>query len=220
MKFNSLKYNKIKLFFEKNNKNSNIKPTIVAISKNKPLLLIEEAIDKGVRIFGENRVQEAISKFSTIKEKNASFDKNIELHLTGPLQRNKVKDALKIFDVFQTLDRENLALEFTKHLLPNNKKRFFIQINIGDEKQKSGIPINTSNEFIKFCNHDLKINIIGLMCIPPFIKDPTTYFIQLKKIAIQNNLKYLSMGMSSDYEFAIKAGATHIRIGTLLFGKR
>tara|TARA_B100000029_G_scaffold385542_1_gene381232 strand:+ start:373 stop:1029 length:657 start_codon:yes stop_codon:yes gene_type:complete len=218
MKFDNIKYKEIKEYFEKNNKNPNTKPMIIAISKNKPLELIEEAIEQGVRVFGENRVQEAVSKFSTIKDKN--IDKNVELHLTGPLQRNKVKEALKVFDVFQTLDRENLALEFKKYLLPEDKKKFFIQVNIGDEKQKSGISIKSSNEFIKFCNHDLKINIIGLMCIPPLVKDPTTYFIQLKKIATQNNLKYLSMGMSADYKFAIHAGATHIRIGTLLFGRR
>ena len=217
MKFDCEKYKEIKEFFNNNFQHSSIKPSIIAISKNKPQSLIKEAIDCGIKRFGENRVQEAVSKFTNIKHDS---DSDIELHLTGPLQRNKVKEALKIFDVFQTLDRESLAIEFIKHLSPDNKKKFFIQVNIGEEKQKSGISIKDSNEFINYCKHDLKINIIGLMCIPPFIKDPTIYFKKLKEIANKNNLKYLSMGMSSDYKIAIKAGATHIRIGTLLFGDR
>lgn len=217
MKFNISKYQEIKAFFDKNCQNPFINPTIIAISKNKPLSMIQEAIDCGVRKFGENKVQEALLKFSNLKE---NINNNIELHLTGPLQRNKVKEALKIFDVFQTLDRENLALEFIKYLKPESPKKFFIQVNIGGEKQKSGIPIGNSDEFIKHCQNELKINIIGLMCIPPFEKNPTKYFNELKEIAIKNNLKYLSMGMSSDYKTAIKAGATHIRIGTLLFGSR
>ena len=139
---------------------------------------------------------------------------------SGLAGTNKVNKALDIFDVFQTLDREKLATEFIKYLEPKNKKKFFIQVNIGGEKHKSGISVINSDEFIKYCCNDLKMNILGLMCIPPFGDDPEYYFKKLKKISFRNNLQYLSMGMSSDYKFAIKVGATHIRIGTLLFGKR
>ena len=216
MTFNLLKYREINDFIEKNTLKNTKKATIIAISKSNPLISIREAINSGIRIFGENRVQEAKTKFSELIKEH----KDIELHLTGPLQTNKVKSAINIFDFFHTLDREKLALEFNKHLESTNNKKFFIQINIGSEDQKSGISINESNEFIKFCINDLKMNVVGLMCIPPINDDPMTYFSSLKNIAKKNNLKQLSMGMSADYKKAILAGASYIRIGTLIFGER
>ena len=216
MTFNLLKYTEIQDFIEKNTLKNEKKAKIIAISKSKPLISVREAINNGIRIFGENRVQEAKAKFSDLKKEY----KDIELHLTGPLQTNKVKSAINIFDFFHTLDREKLALEFNKHLEGTTNKKFFIQINIGSEDQKSGISINESNEFIKFCINDLKMNVIGLMCIPPINDDPMIYFSNLKNIAKRNNLKQLSMGMSADYKNAISAGASYIRVGTLIFGER
>ena len=216
MSFNYQKYSEILSFIEKNCVNSTNKPKIVAISKNHPASSVIKAIDRGVRIFGENRVQEALLKFSDIKKQCSE----IELHLTGPLQTNKVKSALSIFDIFQTLDREKLAIEFNKHMAKNSDKKFFIQVNTGMEKQKTGIRPSSSSDFIDFCQQDLNLPIIGLMCIPPINDDPTKHFIILKNLAEKKNLQFLSMGMSADYKKALMLGATHIRIGTLLFGSR
>ena len=216
MSFNYQKYSKILSFIDKNCKNSINKPKIVAISKNHPISSVKKAIGSGIRIFGENRVQEALLKFSDLKKKYSE----IELHLTGPLQTNKVKLALSIFDIFQTLDREKLAMEFHKHMKTNSNKKFFIQVNTGMEKQKTGISPSSSSDFIDFCKQDLHLSIIGLMCIPPINDDPTTHFTKLKNLAEKKNIRFLSMGMSADYKKALIFGATHIRIGTLLFGNR
>ncbi len=191
------------------------KTEIVAVSKNHPKNSVESAISYGVRIFGENRVQEAKAKFTDLKE---SY-KNIELHLTGPLQTNKVKEAIRLFDVFHTLDREKLAREFVKNGELHNKK-FFIQVNTGREENKSGIFIEDLNQFVNYCLNDLSLNIIGLMCIPPVNDKPKEHFSILSNEAKKNNLSKLSMGMSSDYIEAIKLNATYIRLGTSLFGKR
>jgi len=206
------KYRQIQELVKKNNPNTKI----VAVSKNQPIESILDAIDKGVRVFGENRVQEAKIKFEEIKE-NIN---DLELHLTGPLQRNKVREALKIFDTFHILDRKKLADEFFryKELLIN--KKFFIQVNIGKEEKKSGIDPGDCNEFVKYCTTTLRLNVIGLMCIPPYKDNPVKYFNQLKSLSIESGIKELSMGMSQDFEEAIKVGATYIRVGTLLFGKR
>jgi len=213
MTFNSLKYSGIKDFIKKNSQNG---AKIVAVSKYHPIESIQEAINSGVRIFGENRVQEAKSKYLKLKD----IFKEIELHLTGPLQTNKVKDSLKIFDVFQTLDREKLANEFYKYKENLIEKTFFIQINTGKEISKSGVHIESADEFIKYCLNDLKLPVVGLMCIPPSQESPVYHFSLLRKIAEKNNLKQLSMGMSGDYKDAILEGATHIRVGTALFGSR
>ena len=216
MTFNFGKYNEILGKIKENIKNNPENIEIIAVSKNHGSELVREAINCGLRQFGENRVQEAISKFSNLKlEYN-----DIILHLTGPLQTNKVKDAIKIFDVFHTLDREKLANELKKNLPPKSTHKFFIQVNTGLESQKSGILPKDSDDFISYCKKDLGLSVVGLMCIPPIQEDPTKHFKTLRKIAINQNLKYLSMGMSSDYVKAIECGATHIRIGTLLFGKR
>ena len=211
--FDDHKYKEIEDLIAKKYRKSTI---IVAISKNHTIESVKKAIFSGVRVFGENRVQEAYDKFYILKKAQS----DLELHLTGPLQTNKVKKALDIFDVFQTLDREKLANEFHKYEPIIKNKRFFIQINIGKEKTKSGIFPEDASDFIDYCKNDLKINIIGLMCIPPNKINPEEFFLQMKKIAHSKNIKNLSMGMSNDYESAIKCGADYIRIGTALFGKR
>ena len=213
MTYNHQSYLEIIDFIKKNAKKC---VKIVAVSKNHPQSSIISAISSGVKIFGENRVQEALLKFSSLKKTN----KDIELHLTGPLQTNKVKDSLEIFDVYQTLDREKLAKEFCKFYDKILKKIFFIQINIGKEENKSGIMPEDANDFINFCYHDLKMNVKGLMCIPPINEDPVEYFKKIENIGNKHRLEYLSLGMSADYEIGIKAGATHIRVGTKIFGER
>ena len=213
MTFNIKEYIKIQDFVEKNAKKS---CKIVAISKNHPISSVFEALKHGVKIFGENRVQEAQEKFQKLKENN----QDIELHLTGPLQTNKVKSALALFDVFQTLDREKLAREFGKNSNLIKSKKFFIQVNTGDEETKSGISITDVDAFIKYCKEDLQLNIVGLMCIPPIVDNPQKHFKLLENIAKKNKLSELSMGMSEDYEKGILSGATHVRIGTRLFGTR
>ena len=210
---------KIRLSIVKNRENSQIpnKIKIIAVSKTFGTDSVLEAIQSGFFCFGENKVQECKKKFSSI----IGVHKEIDLHMIGPLQTNKVKDALKIFNTIQTLDREKLCLEINKKLNPNSKtKDFFIQVNIGNEKQKSGINTEQSNDFIKWCINDLGINVVGLMCIPPAEISPIKYFKKLKTIAEENKLKYLSMGMSGYYLDAIICGATHIRLGESLFGKR
>ena len=191
------------------------KTKIVAVSKNHPREYVEEAIKYGVTLFGENRVQEAKTKFEELKQKHPS----LELHLTGPLQTNKVKDAIRLFDVFHTLDREKLAREFLKHGDLKNKK-FFIQVNTGKEENKSGVTVEELRDFTSYCRNDLSLNVIGLMCIPPFDEDPNKHFALLQDEAKKNKLHELSMGMSSDYILAVKLNATYVRIGTALFGSR
>ena len=190
------------------------------MSKQFPKETIQILINEGHKIFGENKVQEAQSKWIDLKRENP--EKKIELHLIGPLQSNKANLALDIFDVIQTVDREKIALKLNKYLeeRANTKKNFFIQVNIGDEKQKSGIEENLVQQFFKWCSNDLKLNIIGLMCIPPFGEPPEPYFKRLRKLCDQLNLKHASMGMSNDFESAIEHGATFIRVGTRIFGKR
>tara|TARA_Y100000996_G_scaffold149651_1_gene115229 strand:+ start:139 stop:792 length:654 start_codon:yes stop_codon:yes gene_type:complete len=213
MPFNSSNYQQI---LENISKYSNKNTKMVAISKNHSVESIKAAINSGIRIFGENKVQEAEKKYGNLKN---TFQ-DIELHLTGPLQTNKVKNAIKIFDLFQTLDREKLANEFSKHTESIKNKIFFIQVNIGCEKTKSGILPEVADDFIIYCKQDLKLNIDGLMCIPPIDESPISYFKNLNDIAKRNNLNHLSMGMSNDYVDGLKCGASYIRVGTLLFGNR
>ena len=189
---------------------------IIAISKNHPKDSVIQAIKSGVYIFGENRVLEAKNKFLQLKEQH----KNLELHLTGPLQSNKVKEAISIFDVFHTLDREKIALEFFKNNEKLQNKKIFIQVNTGKESNKSGIHPENINEFVKFCVNDLKLKIVGLMCIPPIDEDPKIHFKLLKSLNENNKLAELSIGMSNDYLDAIQFNPTYIRLGTILFGTR
>ena len=205
---------------EKNLDGKYCETKLIAVSKQFPKETIQILVNKGHKIFGENKVQEAQSKWIDLKRENPQ--KNIELHLIGPLQSNKVNLALDIFDVIQTVDREKIALKLNKYLEEKTdvKKKFLIQVNIGDEKQKSGIEENLAKQFFKWCSNDLKLNIIGLMCIPPFGEPPEPFFKKLRNLCDQLNLKHASMGMSNDFESAIEHGATFIRVGTRIFGER
>ena len=192
-------------------------PKLVAVSKKQEEFKIELAIKSGQKIYGENRVQEAQERW----QKRMELYNDIELRLIGPLQTNKVKQALKLFHIIETIDREKLAREIFNNLNNQSKtKNFYIQINTGSESQKSGLIPSEADAFIDYCIKDLKLPIIGLMCIPPHDEEPSMHFAFLKKIADRNNLKELSMGMSNDFEEAIKFGASSVRIGSLFFGLR
>ncbi len=205
---------------------------LLAASKGQPPALLEEAIGLGITDFGENRVQEAYDKWPLLKEKYP----HIRLHLIGPLQTNKAKDALGLFDVIQTVDRERLAIAMAKQAdsgqwtvdkkkstavhRPPSTVHCYIQINTGEEPQKAGIFPKEADDFIRFCIHDLKLPIIGLMCIPPADQPPAPHFALLRKIALAHGLKELSMGMSGDYDIAARMGSSCVRVGTALFGVR
>lgn len=206
-----------KLIIEKINQQSNKKITLVAISKTFPLSHIKPLIDYGHQHYGENKVQEALSKWSDYILSNS----NIKLHMVGNIQSNKIESAVRIFSYIHSLDNEKSAYKFASAQKKFNKElNYFIQVNIGNETQKSGIEILLVNKFVKFCQQELKLNILGLMCIPPLNLSADQYFKKLKELNEISNLKNLSMGMSSDYELAIKYGANYIRIGSSLFGKR
>ena len=193
------------------------KTKIIVVTKTFCIEKFQNIINFGHKDFGENRVQEAIEKWSPIKFKI----KDIKLHLIGNLQSNKAKDAIKIFDFIHSLGSERLALTLKKEENFLNKNiKYFIQINLANEMNKNGIIISEADDFIKFCKNDLSLNIIGLMCIPPINSDVDFYFSQLKEIAHKNNLTELSMGMSGDFVSAIHNGATYVRIGSAIFGAR
>ena len=210
--FNVDKFNEINKILKKHSNSGKI----VAISKNHPVESVLEAIRQGVYIFGENRVQEAQIKFLKIKQSNPK----IELHLTGPLQSNKVKMALSLFDVFHTIDREKIAKEFSKHQDLLKDKKFFVQINTGKEKTKSGIYPEDTKDFLFFLKNEINLSVQGLMCIPPIEDDPKKHFVKLQKLAMQNSLTELSIGMSGDYMEALPFKPAYIRLGTILFGER
>ncbi len=200
-KINELKYN-------------NYYPKIIAVSKTFPINHIMPLIESGHTHFGENKVQEALEKWFEIKN-----DK-IKLHLVGKLQTNKVKLALKIFDFIHSLDNLKLAKKISEEQKKyTNKPKIFIQINIGNESQKSGVSMNNLNDFYKECQN-LDLNIVGTMCLPPLDLDPRFFFSEMKKINLNLNLNELSMGMSSDYIEAIEFNSTYLRIGSNIFGKR
>ena len=189
---------------------------IIAVSKTHPIEQIKPLIDYGHVDFGENKVQEAVTKWSEIKNKNTK----IKLHLIGKLQTNKVKYAVKIFDYIHSVDNEKLAKKIAEEQNKNNKNiKIFIQVNIGDEAQKSGISKNKLNNFYLYCV-ELKLNVEGLMCIPPEGQNSDRFFKDLKSMNESLGLKKLSMGMSSDYISAIENSATHVRIGSNIFGNR
>ena len=192
------------------------KTTLIVVSKNQQLNDINLLIKANHIHFGENRVQDA-----SVKWKNLILDNSqLKLHLIGKLQSNKAKDAFEIFHYIHTLDNEKLAQIFSKLESNNLKKiKYFIQVNIANETQKNGISADKVSGFIKYCINDLKLNVIGLMCIPPVEGDPSQYFKSLSELAKINNLKELSMGMSNDYECAINYGATFVRVGSKIFIK-
>ena len=190
---------------------------IIAVSKTISSENIISAIDLGLTNFGENYIQETKEKWPILRQQFPQ----IKLHFIGHLQSNKAKDAVELFDYIHTLDNEKLAKEIDKAIKKLNKKiELFIQVNVGDEIQKSGIKISELQDFIKYCVHDLKLNIIGLMAIPPHQEPPAMYFALMQKLLKDSNLNKLSIGMSADYEDAIALGATHIRLGTAIFGAR
>ena len=196
---------------------SNYRPNIIAVSKTFPISNILPLINHGHIHFGENKVQEALEKWTDIKN---DF-KNLKLHMIGKLQTNKVKYAVNLFDYIHSLDNLKLAEKLSSEQLKKGKKlKIFIQLNIGNEEHKSGITPNKLNEFYKICINDLNLNIIGLMCLPPNNQDSNQYFLEMKKLKQTINIKELSMGMSQDYLCAIKYGATFLRIGSKIFGQR
>ena len=192
-------------------------PKVIAVTKTFPLDNIIPLLEKGHVHFGENKIQEAENKWSEIKKKYP----NSLLHMLGNIQSNKAKKAVKLFDFIHSLDSEKLAIKINQYEKEYNKKvKIFIQVNIGEEDQKSGIQLENLNNFYNYCSNDLSINIIGLMCLPPINIDPTRYFKILKEKSKNLNLSELSMGMSNDYEKAILCGSTYIRLGTAIFGER
>ena len=191
-------------------------PKIIAVSKTFPIENILPLVEHGHLHYGENKVQEALDKWSDIKSQN---DK-IRLHLIGRLQTNKVKFALKIFDFIHSLDSEKLANKIADEQAKQGKKpKIFIQVNIGDEEQKSGINKERLDDFYKFCKN-LNLDVIGTMCIPPNDQNTKKYFFEMNKINQELNFKELSMGMSGDYLEAVKNNATYVRVGSKIFGNR
>tara|TARA_B100000963_G_scaffold2486_1_gene1967 strand:+ start:8105 stop:8755 length:651 start_codon:yes stop_codon:yes gene_type:complete len=195
-----------------------IKPVnIIAVSKTFTLEHIQPLIDYGHIHFGENKVQEATAKWSIKKKQN----ENLKLHMIGKLQSNKVKDAVKLFDYIHSVDNQKLADTLAKHQLSLNKKlKYFIQVNIGNEIQKSGIPVGELEAFYNYCINEIKLDIIGLMIIPPLDDNSNKYFKSINQLNKSLALENLSMGMSADYIEAIKHGSTFVRIGSSIFGSR
>ncbi|WP_374314696.1 YggS family pyridoxal phosphate-dependent enzyme [Dongia sp.] len=190
---------------------------LIAVSKTHPAEAVVAAIHAGQTVFGENRVQEAQAKFPSLKAAHPS----LELHLIGPLQSNKVREAVALFDVIQSLDREKLARALADEMKKQNRHpRLFVQVNTGEEPQKAGIHPADVDAFLRLCRDELKLPVIGLMCIPPADQHPAPHFALLREMARANGLDHLSMGMSGDYETAIAFGATHVRVGTAIFGQR
>jgi pyridoxal phosphate enzyme (YggS family) len=189
---------------------------LVAVSKTQGADAVSAAIAAGQRLFGENRVHEAAAKFDGLKARHPA----IELHLIGPLQTNKVKEAVALFDVIETLDRPKLAEALKREMTRQGRRiRLLVEVNTGEERQKAGVLPGDADAFITFCR-DAGLVIDGLMCIPPADEEPGLHFALLREIARRQGLAALSMGMSADYETAIRFGATHLRIGTAVFGAR
>jgi pyridoxal phosphate enzyme (YggS family) len=191
--------------------------TLIAVSKTHGADRVRELLVAGHRVFGENRVQEAQAKYPALK---ADFP-DLELHLIGPLQTNKARDAVALFDVIQSVDRERLAVTLAKEMERGGRRPdCYIQVNTGEERQKAGVPPAEVDSFVATCRETHKLPVVGLMCIPPVDEEAALHFALLAKMAARNKLKNISMGMSADYEAAIRLGATHVRVGTALFGER
>lgn len=191
--------------------------TLIAVSKTFEASDIKPVLEAGQRVFGENRVQEAMGKWPGLREE---FE-GVELHLIGPLQSNKAKEAIQTFDVIHTVDRDKIAKALKIEMDKQGKApKLFIQVNTGEEDQKAGIPPKEADAFIAKCRDEYGLEIEGLMCIPPVDEAPGMHFALLEKIAKRNGLEKLSMGMSSDYPIAVQHGATHVRVGSAVFGAR
>ena len=190
---------------------------LIAVSKRQEAERIQASLDAGFRCFGENQVQEALTRWLPLK----SIYPDLELHLIGPLQSNKAADAVRLFDVIHTIDRDKIAKALSVEMKKQNKQlSCFIQVNTGLESQKSGIAPDQAIQFAQMCAHDYGLIAEGFMCIPPMEEDASPHFAFLNKLASQASLNSLSMGMSADFEDAIRLGATHIRIGSAFFGNR
>ena len=206
--------NNIKIHLNKLNINNDSK--IIAVSKTFKIDKITPLIDHGHTDFGENKVQEAVEKWTEIKKKNSK----IKLHMIGKLQTNKVKFAVQIFDFIHSVDSERLAKKIMDEQTKINKKiKIFLQVNIGDENQKSGVNKNELSHLVSYCK-EIGLDLIGLMCIPPVNIDPDRYFDEMKKLNIAHGFSELSMGMSSDFLIAVKYLATYVRVGSSIFGQR
>ena len=213
-KLNSFK-NKVNDIVDKKQLKTN--PEIIVVTKTFPFSNIEPLLNSGHIHFGENKVQEAEEKWAEVKKIN----NKIKLHMVGTLQSNKVKKAVQIFDYIHSLDNIKLAQKISFFEKEFNKKiKLFIQVNVADEEQKSGVGLDDLNSFYNYCSNELSLNIIGLMCLPPINSDSKKYFDLLMKKSSSFNLKDLSMGMSSDYKKAILSGSTYLRLGTVIFGER
>lgn len=190
---------------------------LIAVSKTFDALDIQPAIDAGQRVFGENRVQEAQGKWPGLR----TAYPDIKLHLIGPLQSNKAADAVALFDAIHTIDRPKIAKAIAEEMRKQNKQlQLFVQVNTGEEPQKAGVMPSDAKAFVAMCRDDLGLKIAGLMCIPPVEEEPAVHFAFLAKLAEELGLSGLSMGMSGDYETAIAFGATHVRVGSAIFGSR
>jgi pyridoxal phosphate enzyme (YggS family) len=191
--------------------------TLVAVSKTFPAEAIEPVIAAGQRVFGENRVQEAKAKWPPLLEKHPG----LSLHLIGPLQSNKAKEAVALFDAIHSVDRPSLCAALAKEIEKQNRKpQLFVEINTGAEAQKAGVLPQDADLFLNACRDTYGLEIAGLMCIPPVEEAPGPHFALTAKIAKRNGLKLLSMGMSADFATAIQLGATHVRVGSAIFGER
>lgn len=191
--------------------------TLVAVGKSHDAARIRPALEAGHRVFGENRVQETADKWPALR---AAFP-DTTLHLIGPLQTNKVRQALGLFDVIETVDRPKLARELAKEMEKTGRRPdCFVQVNTGAEPQKAGVLPGAADAFIESCRTEFGLPVRGVMCIPPIEEEPSLHFALLREIALRNGLSALSMGMSSDYRTAIAFGATHVRVGTAIFGER
>ena len=191
--------------------------TLIAVGKAHPAAAAHGALLAGHRVFGENRVQEAEDKWPALKDEFP----DVVLHLIGPLQRNKVQRAVGLFDVIETIDRPRLAAAIAREMDATGRRPdCFVQVNTGEETQKAGIPPADADAFIAACRDEYGLPVRGLMCIPPFDEEPSLHFALLREIAARHDLTALSMGMTADFETAIRFGATHVRVGTAIFGTR
>jgi PLP dependent protein len=191
--------------------------TLVAVAKTHPPAVVRQVLAAGHRVFGENRVQEADAKWPVLK---ADYP-DLRLHLVGGLQRNKVKRAVALFDVIETIDNAKLARAVAAEMARTNRRlQCFVQVNTGEELQKGGVAPEEADALIAACRDDIGLAIEGLMCVPPLDEEPSLHFALLREIAKRNSLELLSMGMSGDFEAAIRFGATHVRLGTAIFGER
>lgn len=192
-------------------------PQLVVVSKTFDAETIQPVIDAGARVFGENRVQEAQGKWPELKAETP----DVELHLIGPLQSNKTADAVALFDCIQTVDREKIAKTIAREMQEQDKVlKLFVQVNTGSEPQKAGVLPEDTKDFVSWCQNEMGLTIEGLMCIPPFDENPGPHFALLRKLARELELEKLSMGMSADYLTATEFGATHVRVGSSIFGAR